>query len=101
MQQWARAKVCPVVLSVPWGITTGFLPYLPLPAQTTLAFGAPITWPELSACDADDPAVLDRCYAEVESTMQGMLDRLMEGRRPFLGRHRPAPQLPHGLREQL
>ena len=84
--RWARADVFPIVVAVPWGITSGFVPYLPLPAQTSISFGAPLTWPNLSPGDAEDPAVLDRCYADVEGTMQTMLDRLYEGRRPFLGR---------------
>lgn len=86
---WARTVTFPIVLSVPWGITTGFLPYLPLPAQTTLAFGEPISWPELGPEDAGDPAILERAYREVESKMQAILDRLTVGRRPFLGQPRP------------
>jgi len=85
MHRWARTDVCPIVLSVPWGITTGFAPYLPLPAQTTLSFGAPIAWPSLGPLDAESPAVLDRAYAQVEATMQSMLDEMTKGRRPFLG----------------
>ncbi len=88
MHWWARTFTCPIVLAVPWGITSGFLPYLPLPAQTTLAFGAPIAWPELSPRDADDPLVLERCYRQVETQMQSMLDELSRGRRPFLGQKR-------------
>ncbi len=49
------------------------------------AFGPPIAWPELSPEDADAPAVLDRCYAEVEAKMQSLLDQLAERRVPFLG----------------
>lgn len=78
MRRWGRTSVCPIVLALPWGITSGFIPYLPLPARTTVAFGAPITWPALSARDADDPVALDRCYAEVEARMQAMLDDLTE-----------------------
>ncbi|MGH7297575.1 MAG: 1-acyl-sn-glycerol-3-phosphate acyltransferase, partial [Polyangiaceae bacterium] len=86
MHRWARTFVCPIVLALPWGITSGFVPYLPLPAQTTVSFGRPITWPELSSRDAFDLATLERCYVEVESKMQAMLDELTEGRVPFLGR---------------
>ncbi len=82
---WARSEVLPIVLSLPWGITSGFVPYLPLPAQTTVAFGEPIVWPELGKESAEDPDVLARCYAEVESRMQTMLDQLSEGRRFLLG----------------
>ncbi len=91
MHRWARTDVCPIVAALPWGITTGFLPYLPLPAQTSIAFGPPMTWPELGPGDAHDPAALDRCYAQVETKMQAMLDELTAGRRPFIGR-RPAPR---------
>jgi 1-acyl-sn-glycerol-3-phosphate acyltransferase len=52
---------------------------------TTLKFGPPIRWPSLSPKDAGDPAVLGRCYAEVESAMQSMLYTLAVGRRAFLG----------------
>ena len=61
-------------------------PYVPLPAQTTIAFGEPIRWPELRPADADDPAVVTRCYDEVVRVMQRMLDRLSEGRRPWFGK---------------
>lgn len=83
---WARTDVMPIVLSLPWGITSGFMPYLPLPAQTTIAFGEPIRWPDLGPEDAQDPDVLERCYREVESRMQAILDRLDDGRRFLLGR---------------
>jgi hypothetical protein len=86
MHRWARTEVCPIVFALPWGVTSGFIPYLPMPAQTTIAFGAPIAWPELSPRDAMDPAILDRCYVEVEAKMQSMLDELTEGRKPFVGR---------------
>lgn len=86
---WARTEVLPIVLSLPWGLTSGFVPYLPLPAQTTVAFGAPIRWPELGPDDAERPEVLERCYREVEARMQEMLDRLCEGRRFLLGKRAP------------
>ncbi len=84
-EKWLRTRVMPIVLCVPWGLTIGLLPYLPLPAQTTIAFGEPIRWPQLRPADADDPAVLTRCYDEVVGVMQRMLDRLSAGRRPWLG----------------
>jgi 1-acyl-sn-glycerol-3-phosphate acyltransferase len=86
--RWARTDVFPIVLSLPWGVTSGFVPYLPLPAQTTIAFGTPMTWPDLEPADADRPEALARCYAEVEARMQGMLTHLQAGRRFLLGGHR-------------
>jgi len=85
-EKWLRTNVIPIVVCVPWGLTIGLFPYLPLPAQTTVAYGTPLRWPELRPVDADDPAVLARCYNEVVNAMQGMLDRLSDGRRPWLGK---------------
>ena len=61
------------------------MPYLPIPAQTTLRFGAPLSWSDLGPSDADDPAVLHRCIGEVRGSMQALLDELHEGRVPFFG----------------
>ncbi|HEU0030151.1 MAG TPA: lysophospholipid acyltransferase family protein [Kofleriaceae bacterium] len=84
--RWARTEVLPIILAIPWGITFGFVPYLPLPAQTTQAFLSPISWPELGPEAADSPEILARCYAEVETAMQEGLDRLTRGRRFLVGR---------------
>jgi 1-acyl-sn-glycerol-3-phosphate acyltransferase len=78
---WGRTEVAPIVLALPWGVTSGFVPYLPRPAQATLSFGEPMTWPEIGPNDARDPVALERCYRDVEARMQKMLDRLYEGRR--------------------
>jgi 1-acyl-sn-glycerol-3-phosphate acyltransferase len=81
----ARTEVAPIVLSLPWGLTSGFVPYWPLPAQTTLSFGTPMSWSELDADSADRPDVLERCYREVEAAMQHELDRISAGRRFLIG----------------
>ena len=83
---WARTDVFPIMLALPWGVTTGFVPYLPLPAQTTVSFGAPIRWPALGRADAERADVVAGCYREVEASMQSMLDRLMDHRRFLLGK---------------
>jgi len=83
-----RAEVFPIVLSVPWGITTGFMPYWPLPAQTALRFGPPIRFEGLGPEAADDPEALSRCYEVVRVRMQHELDVLSAGRVPFLGKPR-------------
>jgi 1-acyl-sn-glycerol-3-phosphate acyltransferase len=85
--EWARTEVLPLVLSVPWGLTSGFVPYLPLPAQTTVSLLPAMRWPER---DPDDPAAVDRCYDEVLGAMQHGLDELTRGRH-FLRGQRPAP----------
>jgi 1-acyl-sn-glycerol-3-phosphate acyltransferase len=80
VHRFARTDVLPIVFSLPWGITSGFLPYLPLPTQITVGFGEPIRWPDLGPAAADDPEILARCYAEVEGQMQALLDRLVARR---------------------
>lgn len=82
---WARTEVLPIVFALPWGVTSGFVPYVPLPAQTTVEFGAPISWPDLGPEDADERDVLEHCYREVELRMQAVLDRLSARRRFLLG----------------
>jgi 1-acyl-sn-glycerol-3-phosphate acyltransferase len=84
--RWARTEVMPIALALPWGLTSGFVPYLPLPAQTTLAFLRPMTWPELGPDAARDPPALERCYRDVEAAMQGTMDRLTRGRGFLRGR---------------
>lgn len=80
-----RTKVLPLALALPFGLTFGLLPYLPLPAQTSIAFGQPLDFSDLPPAAADDPATLARCYDEVVTAMQAILDALAAGRRPFLG----------------
>lgn len=94
MHARARTEVFPLILALPWGLTTGFVPYLPLPAQTSIRFGEPIRWPELGPQDAENKEVLERCYREVESKMQRMLDRLAADRRFLLGKPRTAAPPP-------
>lgn len=81
-----RSNVCPVALSLPWGLTSGYLPYLPLPSKIVIEFGPPITFPEYGPEAADDEAVVQKLYSQVEETMQAILDRLAAERRfPLLG----------------
>jgi 1-acyl-sn-glycerol-3-phosphate acyltransferase len=82
---WARTEVLPLILAIPWGLTLGFVPYLPLPAQTTQVFLPPMRWPELGPEAADSPEVLLRCYREVETAMQATMDEITRGRRFLLG----------------
>lgn len=82
----ARTEVLPLVVAVPWGVVPGFVPYIPLPAQTTLAFGEPLRFPGLGPKDAEDPDLLEHLYRDVEREMQQILDRLSRGRRFLVGR---------------
>ncbi len=89
---WARTEVLPLVLAVPWGVTSGFVPYLPLPAQTTVSFLPAMRWPDR---DAADPAAVERCYEEVFAAMQHGLDEITRDRRFLRGQPRglgPTPR---------
>lgn len=86
LHAWARTSVLPLIAAVPWGVTIGFVPYLPLPAQITMAIGEPMTWPDLTPADAENPTAVARAYEDVRSRMQAVMDRLSEGRRFLRGR---------------
>ncbi len=86
LKRMFRAEVFPIVLSLPWGITSGFLPYLPLPAQTSIRFGAALDFSELGPQAAEQPETLRARYEEVRRQMQQELDALSRGRVPFVGR---------------
>lgn len=90
MHRLLRTDTLPISLSVPWGLSLAYLPYVPLPAQTSLSFGAPISFSDVRPDQADDEEVLGRCYRVVESTMQAMLDDLSRDRIPFVGPRKPA-----------
>jgi 1-acyl-sn-glycerol-3-phosphate acyltransferase len=66
-----RSDCLPVTLSVPWGLSVGFLPYVPLPAQTTIAFGEAI---DVASDDDDDG------YARVEGALQALMDKTVDRR---------------------
>lgn len=82
----ARTEVLPLVMALPWGVVPGFVPYIPLPAQTTIAFGEPMRFPGLGPKDAEDPELVEHIYRDVEREMQRILDRLSRGRRFLIGR---------------
>lgn len=80
-----RSSVFPICLSLPWGLTSGYVPFLPLPAQISISFLPPVSW-DLDPDAAGDERIVEGCYREIESLMQRELDRLYEGRLPWIGR---------------
>ncbi len=86
MKQRLRTEVFPIVFSLPWGITSGFLPYIPLPTQVTLRFLPPMAWDHIPPSKSDDPEVLEACYREITGAMQETLTQLGSARiLPVLG----------------
>ena len=85
-----RMDGAPVMFQVPWGVSLPMLPGVPLPARITVEVCEPLDWSHHGPDAVDDPRVLDACYEEVTSVMQGTLDALAEENpRPLLTRLRP------------
>ncbi|MGA3146870.1 MAG: lysophospholipid acyltransferase family protein [Acidimicrobiales bacterium] len=82
-----RIKVMPLVFGPPFGLVPGGIPTLPLPAKITVELCEPIDWSKQYGPDAaEDDEIVRRCYDELTSTMQSVLDRLARERRfPVLG----------------
>jgi 1-acyl-sn-glycerol-3-phosphate acyltransferase len=76
LKRLLRTNVFPIAWSVPWGFTSAYLPYVPLPAQITLSFLQPLRWDLLPEGGEDDEATVQACYREIESVMQAEHDRL-------------------------
>ena len=70
-----RVKVFPILLG-PLGISSILTPPLPMPAAVTIEFMPPLDWSALGPEAAEDDTVVDACYEEITSAMQGTLDRL-------------------------
>ncbi|MBK8258356.1 MAG: acyltransferase family protein [Polyangiaceae bacterium] len=87
----ARTDVFPIVLSFPWGITTGFLPYIPFPSQITIGFGEPIQFDGGPAA-AENPQKLEECYQIVERRMQNELNAVVQVRNSLRTQGAPSPQ---------
>jgi 1-acyl-sn-glycerol-3-phosphate acyltransferase len=84
-----RADVWPIVMQVPWGVSTPALPGVPLPAKITVQVEKPLDWSRFGREAADDESVLEQCYQEITGVMQGTLDELVrENPQPLLSRVR-------------
>ena len=69
-------KVWPLVLSAPWGISVGLLPYIPFPSRILIEVMAPITFERSGPEASEDDDYVRECAARVESAMQATLTRL-------------------------
>lgn len=77
-----RVKVCPIVLSVPWGLTIGFPPpYVPVPTRIFLEVLDPIRFERSGRDAANDADYVERCHRRVVGAMQEALTRLARERR--------------------
>jgi len=72
-----RLKMCPISLSIPWGLTVGpMLPHLPLPSHMFMELLEPITFERSGEAAAADTDYLEACNNRVVDRMQRALTRL-------------------------
>lgn len=74
--RFLRTDVLPITLSVPWGLTVGAPPYVPLPSPILLEVLEPIHFDRVGPEAADDIEYVETCHRRVLDTMQLGLDRL-------------------------
>ena len=70
--------VFPIYLGLPWGLSFGPLPNIPLPAKIRTRVCAPIVFDRCGRDAALDRDYVDACYEKVRSQMQLELDRLVQ-----------------------
>ena len=74
--RFLRTDVLPITLSVPWGLTVGAPPYLPLPMRIIVEVLKPIYFERSGPEAADDAEYVEACHHRVLDAMQLALDRL-------------------------
>ncbi len=79
--RFLRTDVLPITVSLPWGLTVGAPPYLPLPVSVCLEVLSPIAFERSGEEAARDADYVERCHERVLDAMQISLDRLTEERR--------------------
>jgi 1-acyl-sn-glycerol-3-phosphate acyltransferase len=76
-----RVKVCPIVISIPWGLTIGFPPpYVPLPSRIYMEILDPIRFDRAGREAAADRGYVEECHQRVVDAMQTALTRLASER---------------------
>lgn len=77
-----RLEVCPITLSVPWGLVVGITPpYLPLPTRIFMELLEPIRFERTGQDAANDVDYVERCHRAVHGEMEARLARLAAERR--------------------
>ena len=66
----------PLVWQLPWGVSIPGPFYIPMPAKITVQVCEPLAWSAYGPEAANDPEILDRCYAEITEVMQETLSAL-------------------------
>jgi 1-acyl-sn-glycerol-3-phosphate acyltransferase len=71
-----RMGYLPIMWQLPWGLSFPTPLCLPLPAKITVQVCEPLDWRAYGPDAARDPAIVDRCYAEITDVMQTALTLL-------------------------
>ncbi|MBW2162622.1 MAG: hypothetical protein JRH14_22135 [Deltaproteobacteria bacterium] len=79
--RFLRTDVLPITVSVPWGLTVGAPPFLPLPVRIFIDVLEPIYFERSGPEAADDASYVEECHQRVLDAMQLALDQLMQERR--------------------
>jgi len=79
--KFLRTDVLPITVSVPWGLTVGAPPFVPLPVPIFIDVLEPISFERSGPEAAHDASYVDECHQRVLDSMQLRLDQLMEERR--------------------
>lgn len=75
--RWARSKVWPLTVCLPWGMTLGpLIPYFPLPSKILIEVLPPVHFLPSGARAAQNDDHVAACAERLEGTMQRALDRL-------------------------
>lgn len=69
-------EIFPIYLGLPWGISFGPLPNIPLPAQIHIRILPPIAFPQTGKKASRDRQYVDKCYEMVTNKMQEELNNL-------------------------
>lgn len=71
-------EVCPIYLGLPWGLTIGPLPNIPLPMHIRTRVCLPIVFDFYGEAAAQDVDYVDECYRKVHVQMQAALHQLIQ-----------------------
>lgn len=104
LQRALRLEVCPVTVSVPWGLVVGITPpYVPMPTRIFVEVMDPIAFDRVGEEAAADRDYVERCHERVHGAMEATLARLAAERRASrrAGTARLAGRAARALREVL
>ena len=76
VSRWLRFKAWPLILSLPWGLTLGPLPFIPFPSKVLVEVLDPIHFERSGDEASRDRNYVEQCAQAVERRMEDALQRL-------------------------